>query len=701
MASGAEDEDENTPLFAIGLVSDTHYDTFPAGETPDWETQTAWTREQAKRVGGGYKTRRYDMCRDKMREAATVFNYYATSAEEAKIKRTDDDNTDTSSRLAFVVNLGDLINNNLLWNADPILEVFETILVPKFSLLGNHDRRTNHDRFGTRNMTISHWLLRRMQQKYSREWASQVSLSYTMGRDYHHGDDKLRSAEQLPERSRNTPLSEPPVWYYSFSYPPYIHFIFLDSQLDFGNSPGGTQQRVWFEQELQYAVMQNFAVIIFAHSPFNLWSTVAAKYSDRILGLFFGHVHKGGYKVHRVVGNPLEPEIKSHRVHEVTLQGMILGNTNAFGILEIFTDRMELNGFGRVPTRELVYFRSSGSGSKEQDIRHQKETTVYKIFHKKLPDHLKNKKVRNHFWLRHNISWMPAAHPSSFANNAVVQAHPTDEPGSSAHLAHISSRAKMPSLHLMLPKYTKQLFSRSTVNPGATRFVKKEFPSWPGIGDAAWAALRKPLPEPPRLLNGHELVKDHGKPSAMEDANTGNTATQIWLIDNVIYTIEKPDTQANDLQHDAQSLRDAFLSSPVYKRINEQYHADEQRELSARKGKQWWWESDSEAVSARYDPDADFTRFVRPLLRGGQRSEKDHSSSSSSIMMARHEPSRANPDAFIESENVDEWSMLSFNFISVILCVIFFGRCRAVVLFPVGIFAAAHLIIFFLLLRDR
>jgi len=87
----------------IGLVADNHYDTFPAGEKAPCEPMPHWLREQQQRTTTSTK-RRYDIAKDKMDEAIDVFNNHAG--------------------MTLVVNLGDLVNNDLMWNLKPILDAF-------------------------------------------------------------------------------------------------------------------------------------------------------------------------------------------------------------------------------------------------------------------------------------------------------------------------------------------------------------------------------------------------------------------------------------------------------------------------------------------------------------------------------------------------------------------------------------------------
>lgn len=65
-----------------------------------------------------------------------------------------------------------------------------------------------------------------------------------------------------------------------------------------------------------------------------------------------GHDHNGGYHLDEDTG-----------IHHVTFEGVIETppDSNAFGILSVFEDRMELEGSGRVANRVLVFPQRRGS----------------------------------------------------------------------------------------------------------------------------------------------------------------------------------------------------------------------------------------------------------------------------------------------------------------------------------------------------
>jgi predicted phosphodiesterase len=284
-------------LVSFGLVADNHFDTFPAGEQAPWEPDDHWKHEQVKRTTT-VTGRRYDLAVDKMDETINFFN--------------------TRKDLDFVMNLGDIVNNDLMWNLKPILDSFNRAKAPHFHILGNHDRRAHNDRFGEKNTTQEKWLMGKLGLKQ---------------------------------------------WHYTFSVPPF-RFICLDSMLmEDKKDPRRAEYIRWLDKELHSAEIANEHVIIFGHIVVGLGTNVLGpilnKYSH-IVAMFYGHHHKGGYTK------------QGKSIHTVIIQGQIETMSNAFALVEVYYDRIEMTGFGRVPTRVFRFEPSVAAKIKEREEKHLK-----------------------------------------------------------------------------------------------------------------------------------------------------------------------------------------------------------------------------------------------------------------------------------------------------------------------------------------
>lgn len=388
----------DVPLMRIGLVADNHYDTFPAGEKAPWQPLPHWFQEQIRRTTNVNK-RRYDVARDKMDEAIDVFNRV--------------------ENMTMVVNLGDLVNNDLMWNLRPILDSFNRATAPHYNILGNHDLRAHNDRFGKDNKTQHNWIREKMGT----------------------GDE----------------------WFFALSYPPF-KLIFVDSMIMEPENKNMTRKRehiAWLEAQIEEARRLQQVVIVFAHIPIgfntNPFLGPVMKSYEHIIAAFFGHDHKGGY-------------IKQQGTHCVTLQGQIETLTNSFAVVDVFVDRIELTGFGRVPSRVMALEPAT--------------VALLRGFRREaLPPERFNLAAQGHQPQPPELLW----------RNEVLQ--------------------KPPPLQLNIPNYRKPTMGATEPNPGDTQFLRFEYKSWP-------RRLRTPSPEEPVDLtsakNGHPTILSPA-PDALRD----------------------------------------------------------------------------------------------------------------------------------------------------------------------------------------
>lgn len=451
-------------LLTFGLVTDSHYDTFPAGEKAPWQPLAHWFHEQRKRTTTTSK-RRYDIALDKMEETVGVFNRLfltdggGISGEEhprdAKPSMDEDDlrgkgrgpvnpfaSIGHRPRLDFACNLGDLVNNDLMWNLKPILDSFGKVKSPHFHLLGNHDYRAHNDRFGKVNITQHRWLQNKM-----------------VGKDNE--------------------------WYFSIDYAPF-KLIFINSMIMEPEGTDAAKRKVhlqWLEQRLTEAREGKLAVILFAHIPIgvetNVMGPILKSFNDVVIAAFFGHDHKGGY-------------VQQGNIHSVTINGQIETLINAFAIVEVFADRIELTGFGRVPSR------------------------VMRIGSEKVREWLSS--YRGNLW--HDLS------------KVGFQALPSERLWMSESESGKPEILQIPPpLSLNIPAYKKPLIPYVSPNPGNTRFLSEVYSKWPRVVRMA-PAIEEPVDlnsaneGQPVFLKDNEHVKGFS-PKKSEDHTQGSQVTKM------------------------------------------------------------------------------------------------------------------------------------------------------------------------------
>jgi len=122
------------------------------------------------------------------------------------------------------------------------------------------------------------------------------------------------------------------------------------------NGAVGEVQRAWLAAELAAAREANERVIVFAHAPvLEAASTPAHLAWDHaqvvelltaapcVVAYFAGHDHAGGYA-------------EADGIHFVTVPGMVEADpaVNAYGVVEVYGDRIEVLGTGELTSRTLA-----------------------------------------------------------------------------------------------------------------------------------------------------------------------------------------------------------------------------------------------------------------------------------------------------------------------------------------------------------
>lgn len=115
----------------------------------------------------------------------------------------------------------------------------------------------------------------------------------------------------------------------------------------------GSKQMQWMEKQLQRAIRKSKEVIIVTHHPlfpengFEALNnreilSVIEKYPN-VRAVLSGHHHEGNFGTYK--GIPM-----------VTLEGMIeTAFKNSYGIIDLYPDKLVINGFGRMTSRTLEF----------------------------------------------------------------------------------------------------------------------------------------------------------------------------------------------------------------------------------------------------------------------------------------------------------------------------------------------------------
>jgi len=237
--------------------------------------------------------------------------------------------TFNDQKVDFVQNLGDIIDGD--WNnIDSIISVYQT-LNPNISvhnLLGNHDFHIDSvymerltERFSMPGLYYSYI---RMGIRFIALDSNDYSY---YANDLHHYDINLINF--------------------------YYDRIIARKNYQAYNSAIGNEQQEWLRGELKSAQNAGQKVFIFSHAPikplslkYNLWNdaeiaNIIEQYPN-VIAFINGHDHSGNY-------------VFDHNIHYITLSGMVQTAKNAYGILEIYKDRIVLKGYGNqknIPSNE-------------------------------------------------------------------------------------------------------------------------------------------------------------------------------------------------------------------------------------------------------------------------------------------------------------------------------------------------------------
>ncbi len=243
---------------------------------------------------------------------------------------------DLNSRdLTFTIQLGDIIDRGEE-SFDRVLPVFNRLRTRKYHVLGNHDFPVARDEVLAKLGLDSAY--------YSFPHAGwRFVVLDTMDISTHGGwskeSENYKQAQQWPQELSSEP--EPRAC----------------------NKCGGIgqQQKQWLRDTLREACDRGQRVIVFGHipvvaAPGNEWALLynheevqeILESFECVMAYFNGHAHEGGYAYW-------------NGIHYVNVEGMVEApKENAYAVVDLYDDRIEIRGVGKMTSRSLQCEGSRG-----------------------------------------------------------------------------------------------------------------------------------------------------------------------------------------------------------------------------------------------------------------------------------------------------------------------------------------------------
>lgn len=254
----------------------------------------------------------------------TLGRYYANSLDKMRAAVAALNGED----LRFVVTLGDIIDRDVA-SYDRILPIYRTLHHETRFVLGNHDFDLAPEHLervpGLLGMAGPYYDFAVAGIRFVVLDGNDVSL-FAPPPD----DPRRKLAAERLEQAKAAGLVNAKPW----------------------NGSLGDAQFAWLERSLHAAREAGERVVVLNHypvapdNPHNLWDasrlTGLLARQPHVLAYFNGHNHAGNYA-------------ERDGIHYVNFHGMVdTPDSSAFAVVEITGDRLEIQGFGREPSRSLT-----------------------------------------------------------------------------------------------------------------------------------------------------------------------------------------------------------------------------------------------------------------------------------------------------------------------------------------------------------
>lgn len=251
---------------------------------------------------------------------ASRTRFYRASVD----KLTDAVQTFNQHNLAFTIQLGDIIDRNV-FSFSTILPIYNEVKGPKYHVLGNHDFPVKTDEvMSILGMTKPYYDF--SQQGWRFVVLDTNDISFYANEE---GSAKYQQAMEIYQYLKWSGAINAHTW----------------------NSSVGQEQMTWFHGVLSDAAQKGEKVVVFAHMPvfpwarYNVWNDFALvqemEAAGNVVAYFNGHHHAGNFA-------------EKNGIYYVNFKGMVeTADTNAYSIIQVYSDRIEIDGYGREQDRVL------------------------------------------------------------------------------------------------------------------------------------------------------------------------------------------------------------------------------------------------------------------------------------------------------------------------------------------------------------
>lgn len=251
-------------------------------------------------------TRHYRSSPGKLQEAVDTFN---------------------TKDIAFVVSLGDFIDRNFS-SFDTLNQITSRLKVPLHHVIGNHDYSVETVYQDEVPEVLG---LKKRYYDFSKSGWRFIALdgNFVSIHGTQEGEKRHETAMGMLEALKEKEAANAYNW----------------------NGAVGAKQLQWLEKQLAQAKKKNEKVILLCHFPVTpeneaelLWDADQVnnliKNKEHVFAYFNGHAHKERYS-------------QEDGLHYLTFAGMVEEETNAFAIVHVYADHLEIKGFGRTTQRYL------------------------------------------------------------------------------------------------------------------------------------------------------------------------------------------------------------------------------------------------------------------------------------------------------------------------------------------------------------